>query len=218
MNILVIDDEQAILSLIKAGLEKDGHTVTTQTSPKEVSLKTMKFYDLILLDVMMPEIDGFTFMRDIRSITDVPILFLTAKTAEKDILFGLGLGADDYLMKPFRIAELRGRVNAHLRREKREHHAVLAIGEFRFDLSSRKLYVQEMVVPLTKGEYEISEFLAKNHGQVFTREQIYEAVFGFEAEGDSSTVATHIKNIRGKMAELSLNPIETTWGVGYSWQ
>ena len=122
-NILAIDDEIPILELIKNGLQKDGHTVSTYPSVSQIPLEYLNRYDLIMLDIMMPDTDGFTFCKKIRSLVDCPILFLTAKTLENDITFGLGIGADDYLTKPFRIAELRARVNAHLRRETRKNTA-----------------------------------------------------------------------------------------------
>ena len=125
--ILMIDDEQAILELVKNGLRKDGHFVTTYTSAAQVPIDKLNRYDLIILDIMMPDVDGFSYCDKIRSLVDCPILFLTAKTMEHDITFGLGLGADDYLTKPFRIAELRARVNAHLRRERRERHTALIL-------------------------------------------------------------------------------------------
>lgn len=115
-EILIVDDEQAILELVKNGLQRDGHIVTAYTSAMQVPFVKLNKYDLIILDIMMPDIDGFSYCDRIRSLVDCPILFLTAKTEESDITYGLGLGADDYLIKPFRIAELRARVNAHLRR------------------------------------------------------------------------------------------------------
>ena len=137
--ILMIDDEQAILELVKNGLQKDGHFVTAYTSAAQVPLDKLNRYDLIILDIMMPDIDGFSYCDKIRSLVDYPILFLTAKTMEHDITFGLGLGADDYLTKPFRIAELRARVNAHLRREHRERHTALTFDRIKIDLSAKEL-------------------------------------------------------------------------------
>ena len=179
-NILAVDDEEMILQLIKNGLEKDGHIVTVYSSAKEVPLDTLNYYDLVILDVMMPHIDGFSFCKSIRDFIDCPILFLTAKTMEHDITFGLGLGADDYLTKPFRIAELRARVNAHLRRERRERHTALTFDRIKIDLSAKELRVDNTPVALTKSEYLICEYLARNKGQVFSKEQIYEAVFSLE--------------------------------------
>ena len=149
---------------------------------------------------------------------DCPILFLTAKTMENDITFGLGLGADDYLTKPFRIAELRARVNAHLRREHRERHTALTFERIKIDLSAKELRVDNTPVPLTKSEYLICEYLARNKGQVFSKEQIYEAVFGLDGDSDNATISTHIKNIRAKLSKLDIQPIATVWGIGYKWE
>lgn len=218
-RLLVIDDEKAILDLVKNSLEKDGHIVTVCESAADVTINTLKNYDLILLDITMPDVDGFMFCKKIRGIVDCPILFLTAKVMETDIIYGLGIGADDYITKPFRIGELRARVTAHLRRERREHHNTLGFEqEIKFDLSSKELFMKGKKVDLTKSEYEICEYLARNRGQVFTREQIYEAVFGFDGNSDNSTIATHIKNIRSKLAGYGVTPINTVWGVGYRWE
>ena len=217
-NILVVDDEEMILQLIKNGLGKDGHNVTVYSSAKELPLDTLNYYDLVILDVMMPDIDGFSFCKSIRDFIDCPVLFLTAKTMENDITFGLGVGADDYLTKPFRIAELRARINAHLRREKREKHSALNLDKIRIDLSAKAISVDNIPVPFTKSEYLICEYLASNKGQVFSKEQIYEATFSFYGESDSSTISTHIKNIRAKFEKLGVQPIVTVWGIGYKWE
>ena len=216
-NILVIDDEEMILQLIKNGLQKDGHTVSVYSSAMQVSLDTLSHYDLIILDVMMPDIDGFSYCKKIRDLIDCPLLFLTAKTMENDITYGLGLGADDYLTKPFRIAELRARVNAHLRRENRERHNTLNFDRIKIDLSEKEIKIDNQTVVFTKSEYLICEYLARNKGQVFSKEQIYEAVFGFDGESDNSTISTHIKNIRAKFAKVNIQPIVTVWGIGYKW-
>lgn len=216
-NILVIDDEEMILQLIKNGLQKDGHTVSVYSSAMQVPLDTLSHYDLIILDVMMPDIDGFSFCKKIRDLIDCPLLFLTAKTMENDITYGLGLGADDYLTKPFRIAELRARVNAHLRRENRERHNTLNFDRIKIDLSEKEIRIDNQTVTFTKSEYLICEYLARNKGQVFSKEQIYEAVFGFDGESDNSTISTHIKNIRAKFAKVNIQPIVTVWGIGYKW-
>ena len=217
-NILVVDDEEMILQLIKNGLGKDGHNVTVYSSAKEVPLDTLNYYDLVILDVMMPDIDGFSFCKSIRDFIDCPVLFLTAKTMENDITFGLGVGADDYLTKPFRIAELRARINAHLRREKREKHRTLNLDKIRIDLSAKAISVDNKPIAFTKSEYLICEYLASNKGQVFSKEQIYEATFSFYGESDSSTISTHIKNIRAKFKKMGVQPISTVWGIGYKWE
>ncbi len=217
-NILVIDDEEMILQLIKNGLEKDGHIVEVYSSAKKVPYKTLNYYDLIILDVMMPDIDGFTFCQTIRNQVDCPVMFLTAKIMENDITYGLAIGADDYLTKPFRIAELRARINAHLRREKREKHSAINFEKIKIDLSAKEIRVDNNVIPFTKSEYLICEYLARNKGQVFSREQIYEAVFSYDGESDNLTISTHIKNIRSKFYKENVQPITTVWGIGYKWE
>ncbi|MBZ0936398.1 response regulator transcription factor, partial [Clostridioides difficile] len=201
----------------KNGLQKDGHTVSVYSSAMQVSLDALSHYDLIILDVMMPDIDGFSYCKKIRDLIDCPLLFLTAKIMENDITYGLGLGADDYLTKPFRIAELRARVNAHLRRENRERHNTLNFDRIKIDLSEKEIRIDNQTVVFTKSEYLICEYLARNKGQVFSKEQIYEAVFGFDGESDNSTISTHIKNIRAKFAKVNIQPILTVWGIGYKW-
>ena len=145
-TILMIDDERPILELVKNGLQKDGHLVTVYTSAAQVPLDKLNRYDLIILDIMMPDIDGFSYCAKIRSLVDCPILFLTAKTMENDITFGLGLGADDYLTKPFRITELRARVNAHLRREHRERHIALTFERIKINITEKKIRVDNVTM------------------------------------------------------------------------
>lgn len=216
-HILVIDDEPAMLQLIRRVLEKDQHIVTLQENAKEVLTKDFRQYDLILLDIMMPDMDGLEICSKIRSNVDCPIIFLTAKTQETDIVRGLGLGGDDYITKPFGTNELRARVNAHIRRDTREKKYSVCISGVVFQPKAKEVTVNSEKIPLTKSEYEICEYLALHRGQVFSREQIYEAVFGFDGESDESVIATHVKNIRRKMTALDLTPIETVWGVGYKW-
>ena len=165
----------------------------------------------------MPGLDGFEFCSQIRSCVDCPIIFLTAKIQEADIVRGLGLGADDYITKPFGTDELRARVNAHLRRDTREKKNAFSISGIVFQINAKEAEFQGEKLPLTKSEYEICEYLALHHGQTFAKEQIYEAVFGFDGESDSSVISTHIKNIRSKLTAYQLASIETVWGVGYKW-
>jgi DNA-binding response OmpR family regulator len=219
-TILAIDDEEDILILIENILNKDSHTVTTisDLTVSDMSLDRFVDYDLILLDVMMPNIDGFTLCEKIRTTVDCPIIFLTAKTMENDIMYGLGLGADDYITKPFGVGELRARVNAHLRREQREKHSYLVVSDVKFSLAGKEIFVNDERVNFTKSEYTICEYLSKNKGQVFSKDRIYEAVCGYDGEGNSSAIAEHIKNIRSKFDSVGLSPIETVWGVGYRWK
>lgn len=216
-NILAVDDEEAVLALIRNILRKDNHNVTIVSNPENVLELQLGQFDLILLDVMMPNVDGFSLCQKIRDKVDCPIIFLTAKAMENDIMTGLGEGADDYILKPFGAGELRARIAAHLRRENRQRHSVLCMGEIHFDLSGKEISVREEPIPFTKGEYAICEFLAKNRGQVFSKEKIYETIFGFDAEGDSSAVVEHIKNIRSKFSAFNVSPIGTVWGIGYKW-
>lgn len=216
-RILAIDDEPDILALIQNALAQDGHEVMAVLKAEQVKTDSIGGYDLILLDIMMPGMDGMTFCRKIRGIVDCPILFLTARTMEQDIISGLELGADEYMTKPFGIGELKARVNAHLRRENREKHMILCSSGIRFDLSAKEVKYDQHKIQLTRGEYHICEFLAKNRGQVFSKDQIYEAVNSPLCEGDPSSVAEHIKNIRAKFHVLHLDPIGTVWGIGYKW-
>ena len=166
---------------------------------------------------MIPKISGMEVMQHIRTHSTVPIIIVSAKDTDADKTLGLGLGADDYITKPFGITELRARVNAHLRRDTREKKNSFSISGVVFQLNAKEALADGQKLPFTKGEYEICEYLALHHGQTFTREQIYEAVFGYDAEGDSSVISSHIKNIRAKLAANDLSPIETVWGVGYKW-
>ena len=216
-HILAIDDDEAMLVLIKNTLRKDGHQVTCVSRITQTLRDNLASYDLILLDVMMPDTDGFTFCREIRMITDCPILFLTAKSLEEDVSFGLGIGADDYIRKPFSIIELRARINAHLRREQREKTQSFGVGNVRFFLTRKEVWAAGQKLSFTTSEFEISLLLAKNHGQIYSKEQIYENVFGYDKDGDLSAITEHIKNIRKKLAAADASPIETVWGIGYRW-
>lgn len=216
-SILVVDDDERILKLIKNILIQDGHSVTSCLSFEELDEDKISYFHMILLDVMMPGTDGFEVCKRIRDKVDYPILFITARTEEEDIVYGFGLGADDYIKKPFGMEELKARVNAHLRREGREHHAMLQLEDITLDLNAMILMVKGVRINLTKGEYQICEFLAKHKGQVFSREQIYEKVFGFDGESNDNTIATHIKNIRSKLDDAKVSPIQTVWGIGYKW-
>lgn len=216
-KILAIDDEPAILSLLSAILKKDGHETLAVESADEAFRLDLSRFDLIVCDVMMPGTDGFAFVVSIRDRVDCPIVFLTAKSEEHDVVEGLSVGADDYIRKPFGAAELRAKIDAHLRRERRERHATLSFDGVRIDLAAKQLYVQDAPVKLTKFEYEICEHLAKHPGQVFSKAQILEAVAGWDAQSDVSTVAVHVGNARAKLKNAGVSPIETVWGIGYKW-
>ena len=211
-NILAVDDNIELCKLIRTALERDGHRVETRLSGAELTEQLCHWADCILLDVMMPGEDGFAVCRRIRGLTDAPILFLTARTDEASVLEGLGIGADDFLSKPFRVAELRSRVAVHR----------LVRGGVSFDLSAREAAVGETPLPLTRSEYAICEYLALHAGQTFTKEQIYEAVFGIDGTADDTAVTQHIKNIRAKLRAAGVAEpetlLKTIWGVGYQWK
>lgn len=217
-RILAVDDDQGILAVIRKALEKEGYLVDTLDDPEKINPERLSDYQLILLDVMMPGTDGFTVCRRIREQVDCPILFVTAKTEEGDLITGFGLGADDYIRKPFGLGELRARVAAHLRRESREKRHRVTLGDLEFSLQSKEIYCQGKRTPLTKSEYAICEYLALNRGQVFSKERIYEHVFGYDGESDSSAITEHVKNIRAKLQKVGVSPVETVWGIGYKWK
>lgn len=218
IRILAVDDDKEILELIRRALEHEGYLVDTVSDSTAVLQKHPEQYQLILLDVMMPGIDGFQLCQKLRERVDCPILFLTAKSEENDLMQGLGVGGDDYITKPFGIGELRARVAAHLRRENRERRHFMEVDGVRFQLQAKKMQYKDVEVPLTKSEYAICEYMAVNRGQVFSKERIYETVYGFDGEGDAAAVTEHVKNIRAKCKKYGLEPIETVWGIGYRWK
>ena len=217
-HILVVDDETAICDVISKSLKRASFSVTTCTSAKEALALQLEHFDLMIFDVMMPDMDGFELCRNVREKVDCPILFLTAKTTEIDVIQGLAMGADDYIRKPFTPSELVSRINAHVRREKRIHHSVLTDGEIRFLLTAREVRVRNEIVPLTKMEYEICELMFRHRGQVFSREQILDRAGSYWTDSEPTAVIEHVKNIRKKFAPYHIDPIKTIWGIGYKWE
>ena len=220
MKILLVEDEIDLNNIVTKYLKKNGYSVDSVFDGEE-ALDYLEYgeYDLIILDVMMEEMSGFDFLVKYRSLIDAPIILLTAKDFEKDKLEGLALGADDYLTKPFSLAEIRARIAAHIRREKRERHSRLVDYPISCDLLSKKIFCEDMVVELTNSEYEICELLLKNRNSVFSKEKIYTTIYGYDAEGDSSTTITErVKLIRSKFGKYNIDPIKTIWGVGYQWE
>ena len=218
-KVLIIEDDKNIRRFLQLELEHEGYKVIIGENG-EIGINKFKNEtpDIILLDLMMPILSGEEVCKIIRKTSEIPIIILTAKDQTLNKIELLDMGADDYITKPFRIAELRARVNAHLRREQRERHSTLIFERIKFDLAAKELWVAGNRVTLTKSEYLICEYLARNKGQVFTKEQIYEAVFGLDGDSDNSTIATHIKNIRAKLEKLNIQPISTVWGIGYKWE
>lgn len=217
-KILIVDDDKNIREVIMESLTRAGFIVSDFSSASEALKTQLDQFDLMIFDVMMPETDGFELCRTVREKVDCPIIMLTAKTSEQDVLYGLSLGADDYIRKPFTPRELASRVEAHLRREHRTHHATLIRGNTRFLLTAREVMVNGDVLPFTKTEYDICELLAQHPGQVFSREHLLSRVLGFESNSEPAAIAEHIKNIRKKFALHNLDPIKTVWGIGYKWE
>lgn len=201
-RILAVDDERAILDALARVLGRDGHEVVKAADPTAVLEMDLSRFDLVLCDVMMPGLDGFELVRQIRPDFDGPIIFLTARVAEEDAVAGYGLGADDYVRKPFGAAELRAKVAAHLRRERRPRSHALSFGEVRIDLGARGLAVGDEAVPLTPTEYAICEYLARHPGQVMSRAQIREAVLGWESDADDAAISMQVsrpeETLRGR--------------------
>lgn len=223
-RILIADDEKDLVRLLKDTLEAQGHQILVAYDGPTALEKAYSQPDLIILDIMMPGLDGYAVCRQIRDIVPCPIIFLSARQSEMDKVKGLALGGDDYITKPFGLKELSARIAAHLRREQRailqsesREKRHLAFPGLIIDLQSRECKVHGKPIALTKREFDILELLALHPGQVFSRDQIYEKIWGYDAEGDSATVAEHIKNIRSKFSKYAAGTeyISTVWGIGY---
>lgn len=219
-RLLIADDEQDIRALLKDFFEMQGYQTETAKDGKEVLEKIARQPDLILLDINMPGMDGLEVCRRIREYVSCPILFLTARVEEQDRINGLMTGGDDYIIKPFSLDELNARVTAHLRREARRTRkdSLRIAGELVIYYSRRCVYCGEENLGLTRTEFDIVELLSMNRGQVFSKERIYEKLWGYDSEGDEAIVTEHIRRIRMKFRKYSDKTyIETVWGVGYQW-
>ena len=217
MKILAVDDEKDILRLLKRALSPD-YEVVTVNRPVEDIPADLTEYSLIILDVMMPGEDGYQILQKIRAKTDSPVVFLSAKALEDDVIYGLSIGADDYIRKPFSVAELRARVAAHIRRDNREHDMCIRSGAIAVYPDDRCVKIDGRDASLTKSEFDIALLLIRNKGQAFSKEQIYENINGFDKDGDAAAVTEHVKNLRRKLQSADTNVIETVWGIGYRWK
>lgn len=219
-KILIIDDDTELLKMLKSYFELKKYEVITAENGAE-GLSKMKLQpDLILLDINMPRIDGIEICRRIRDKVDCPILFLTARVDEQDIVNGLSSGGDNYILKPFSLKELDARITAHLKREvRRKNKAECCFqGELAIDYHAKTVQIHENYLELTKLEYAIIEFLSMNPGMVFDKDRIYEKVCGFDAEGDSRVITELIRRIRKKFQQYTETEyVETVWGMGYRW-
>ena len=225
LQVLIIDDEWNVRNLLRIYLAKNDFEVKEARNGYEgVQMADQHSFDLIILDVMMPDLDGWEVCRKIRETKTTPILMLTARTESKDKVKGLTIGADDYLVKPFDSDELMARVFALLRRSKISHsttvHNVIAHADLTIDPDGRQVLVKEKLVEFTPKEFELLLVLAEQPRRAFERETLLQKVWGSDYFGDFRTVDTHVKNIREKVrkAGLSYNPIQTIWGVGYKFQ
>ncbi len=219
MKILVVDDEDILVKGIRFNLQNDGYEVITGSNGLEaVATAHSQEPDLIILDVMMPEMDGLTACSKIREFSDVPIILLTAKTDDMDKLIGFDHGADDYLTKPFNILELKARIRAMLRRTKAGSKSnEIVIGNIRLDPDGRNAYRNDTLVDLTAKEFDVIEFLMKNCNRVYSREALLDTIWAYEYRSDIRTVDVHIRRLREKLEENPADPqyIMTKWGVGY---
>ncbi len=219
-RIMIADDEPGIIQLLKDYFEIQDYQVIEAKNGLEVLGQLDKRPDLILLDVNMPMLDGFEVCERIRTHVSCPILFLTARIEEEDRIRGLMIGGDDYILKPFSIEELGARVEAHLRREKRRQTegVVKMFDRLAIHYRDRSVYYDGQPLSLTKTEYGLVEILSLSSGQVFTKEQLYEKVRGFDGSADSRIVMEHIRRVRSKIGKYTSHAfIETVWGVGYKW-
>ncbi len=218
-KILIIDDEEMILSMMKKCLQEKFSVYTADSAKKALELLT-ETPDIVLLDINMPEMDGLELCQLIRGHVSCPIIFLTARVTEQDVIKGLSVGGDDYITKPFSMDELLARVSAHLRREERKGIAanLKFDKELIIDYNSWVVFYGKEQLDFSNKEFEIIKFLSQNAGMVFDRETIYEKLWGYDSEGDSIVVKEHIRKIRNKLSVYTdKNYIETVWGVGYKW-
>ena len=223
MKILVVDDEKTLVKGMKFNLENEGYEVEcAYDGAAALELAREGRFDLIILDVMMPEMDGLEACMKIREFSNVPIIMLTAKSEDADKLMGFECGADDYLTKPFNILELKARVRALLRRTaaaavKQQETGELTVGHIHLDPAERSAWKDGAPVELTAKEFDLMELLMRNPGRVYSRENLLNVVWGYEYIGDYRTVDVHVRRLREKLELDPANPeyIRTKWGVGY---
>ena len=225
MKVLVVDDEKIIVKGIVFGLSNDDTQVDSAYDGEEALAKIKENdYDIILLDVMLPKLDGFEVCRQVREFSQVPIIMLTAKNDDNDKIAGLNYGADDYVTKPFNINEIRARMDAILRRtepvrsrKNEQKDRVLEISDIRLELNNKRLFINGKEINVTVKEFEVLELLAENPGKVYSREKLLELIWGLDYPGGSRTVDVHVRRLREKIEPEPGEPkyVQTKWGVGY---
>ena len=225
-KVLVVDDEKLIVKGIRFSLEQDGMEVTCAYDGEEaLRLAQENKFDMILLDIMLPKMDGFEVCQAIREFSNMPIVMLTAKGDDMDKILGLEYGADDYVTKPFNILEVKARIKAIMRRTaasepKEENSKVIESGDLKLDCESRRLFVQGREINLTAKEFDLLELLVMNPNKVYSRENLLNLVWGYEYPGDVRTVDVHVRRLREKIEPNPSEPkyVHTKWGVGYFYQ
>ena len=222
-TLLIVDDEKDIVSALEIYLKPEGYEILTANSGKQaVDIMHRERVDLILMDIMMPEMDGYQATSKIREESNVPIIFLTAKSEDTDMILGLNIGADDYITKPFNILEVKARIKAILRRNskasaKTEASSRIETGDMRMDCDSRSLFIHDKEVYLTAKEFDLLELLVLNPNKVYSRETLLNTIWGYDYPGDARTVDVHVRRLREKIEENPSEPkyVHTKWGVGY---
>ena len=222
-KVLVVDDEKLIVKGIRFSLLQDGMEVDCAYDGEEaLAMARANEYDMILLDIMLPKMDGFEVCQAIREFSDMPIVMLTAKGDDMDKILGLEYGADDYITKPFNILEVKARIKAIMRRtygprDKKETTSVIVKGDLRLDCDSRRLFIHDKEVNLTAKEFDLLELLVKNENKVYSREDLLGLVWGKDYPGDVRTVDVHVRRLREKIEANPSEPkyVHTKWGVGY---
>ncbi|MFQ9934315.1 MAG: response regulator transcription factor [Lachnospiraceae bacterium] len=225
-KVLVVDDEKLIVKGIKFSLEQDEMEVDCAYDGEEaVAMAKEKEYDIVLLDLMLPKLDGLEVCQQIREFSDVPIIMITAKGDDMDKILGLEYGADDYITKPFNILEVKARIKAIIRRNNKNHakeeaERIIEKGDLRLELDGRRLFITDEEVNLTAKEFDLLELLITNPNKVYSRENLLNTVWGYEYPGDVRTVDVHIRRLREKIESNPSEPkyVHTKWGVGYYFQ
>ncbi len=222
-KVLVVDDEKLIVKGVRFSLEQDGMEVDCAYDGEEALEKIQsKEYDIILLDIMLPKMNGFEVCQQVREFSDVPIVMLTAKGDDMDKILGLEYGADDYITKPFNILEVKARIKAITRRtakaeKQKKDDSIIKASDMTLDIDSKRLHIQDREVNLTSKEFDVLELLVKNPDKVYSREKLLQLVWGSQYPGDVRTVDVHIRRLREKIEVNPSDPkyVHTKWGVGY---
>ena len=218
-RILIIDDEAEVVAMLQSFLTRNSYQVSCALEGAEAISRAREQPDLILLDINMPQMDGIEVCKEIRDIVTCPILFLTARDQDSDKVEGFEAGGDDYIVKPFSLAELKARIEAHLRRDRRDKEIQRKVfRDITIDYSAREVFVHGESIHFNRKEFDIIKLLSLNRGQVFDRGKIYDRVWGLEGDGDDTVIMEHIRKIRLKFTTAGCEPcIETVWGIGYKW-